>query len=220
MTGDYQEFWEMHDLDRHLICNKNSSSRFSGTNFVLFQDLFLKMVNPSVEDRLTIGEIKSHEWYTASTIEKEEMSDCMMFRLKARGDTADLSTNKVFPFHHFKIPNDDDIVRPKRLSKGLKFKKYSGNFMFETGKTLISAIIAFAELQGLCYTEDSAHLGVVLESQTDDVNLSVKANIVDNPESDSQCIECIKLSGDKTPFMKLFHQLCQHCMTADENRKE
>lgn len=145
----------------------------------------------------------------------------MKFRSKAAPESHEWHSKKEFPFHNFKIPNDDDIARPKKLKrKGMQIKKYSDYFMFATGKALLSAIISFAEKQGLCYTEDSSCSAVLLESHTDDVNVSIKANIVDNPSSQSQCIECIKLSGEKTPFMKLFHQLCQHCMSVNPSQME
>ncbi|CAI2367562.1 unnamed protein product [Moneuplotes crassus] len=211
ISRDFKGFWEIHEASHHSISNKFFSS---------FKDLFIKMVHPDVEERLTLEEIKEHEWFNACTIEGDELIASMKVRSKAALDSTELFPNEEFHFHNFIIPNDDIVPPKKSKKKGLQLKKYSEYFMSETGKTLLSAIISFAEAQGLCYTEDSTHSAVLLESQTDDENVSIKANVVDNPSCQSQCIECIKLSGEKTMFMKLFHQLCQYVTTSTPYKPE
>ncbi|CAI2367535.1 unnamed protein product [Moneuplotes crassus] len=212
IEGDYESFWEIHEQSHHSICTKNYAS---------FQDLFIKMVHPNVEDRPNLEDIKEHEWFNACMIEKEELIANMKLKSKAACDVSEILPSKEFLFQNFKIPNDDDISLCKRFKKrGMQIKKYSDYFMFETGKVLLSAIISFAELQELCYTKDCNKSTVLLESNTDDVNVSIKANVVDNPSCHTQCIECIKVSGENTTFMKLFHQLCQYVTSLSTNKTE
>jgi len=216
INGKIDEFWELHH-------SKFSSPR--SKNYEIFKDLFIKMITPDPEDRLTIEEIKQHEWFTACRIEEKDLEASMKLRWKVAvkiwEETDENDTEKSL-FHHLKIPNDDEVqVFPQRsLKRGLQMKKYSECFRFITCEDLLSAIISFAKMQGKSYEEDSKMSTIIFESNIDDVNVSIKANVVNNPSTHLQCIQWTKLKGDKTPFMKVFSLLCQYCRSLDIKLQE
>ena len=130
--------------------------------------------------------------------------------------------SKTSPFYKIKIPNDEELNQaPKRsFLKGFQLKKYSEFFSNITEDDLFSAIISFAETQGFRHFEDSKMSSVLLESEDEETEVSIKANIVGNTFYEMQCIECIKINGDKTPFMKVFSMLCQHCKSLENMNGE
>ena len=183
------------------------------------------MIDPDPESRITIQEVQEHEWFTAPLMKNNDLLASMKLKHKVveqHLNSLDFDVNDKNLFHNFKIPNDWEVKTiPRRsLRKGFQLKKYSECFKYITGDSLFTAIISFAESHGLAHVEDSKMSTVVIESHEEDINLSIKANVVNNPSCEMQCIEWVKLRGDKTPFMKVFSQLCEHCMSLETKHKE
>jgi hypothetical protein len=158
-----------------------------------------------------LEDIKEHEWFRGTVTSLEDLIYIMTLRQKGVQASKMLAyeSSQNCIFNGIEIPNDGDVnfINKKRVCKGLQIKKYSEYFRFITGDILLSAIISFAESKGLSYQTDSKSDTVLLETVNDDVRVSFKANILKNPSSEQRCIECIKLSGEKTPFMQVFRQL-------------
>lgn len=64
MNGNFEEFWQIHEQLHHSSLGKK---------FDQFKDLFIKMVHPDVDQRLTIDEIKDHDWFNGVVIDEEEL---------------------------------------------------------------------------------------------------------------------------------------------------
>ena len=145
------------------------------------------MVNPDPEARITIDDIKEHAWFKSPQITEEDLLVSMKLRQKVIEqdlEFCDIKQSKKSLFHNFKIPNDNDVksILRRSFKKGFQLRKYSDYFKYVTGEALFLAIKSFAENQGLRYIEDAKMSTVVIESEKDDVNVSFKANLIENPD--------------------------------------
>lgn len=205
-ANQIDNFWIAHEK---VFCHNKVLSNS-------FKDLINKMLCYKWDDRLSLEDIKKHEWFNESVSTTEEISYMMRLRHKD-SKTSKFGVSQKSIFNDIDIPNDDDVnlILSKRTCKGLKLKKYSKYFRMITGDVLLSAIISFAESKGISYKTDSVHETVLLETNNDDVKVSLKANILKNPSSEQRCIECVKLSGEKISFMQMFFQIWEHCISLE-----
>lgn len=208
--NQHDKFWRAHEksLGKSKILSKS------------FKDLITKMLSCKWDDRLSLKDIKAHEWFNKAVPTQEEIIFMMKLRQRKAMDSATSEFGEIEQNinHDIDIPNDEDLelIKRKRTCKGLKLKKYSKYFKAITGDTLLSAIISFAESQGIFYQKDSILETVHLETKsTDDEKVSLKANILSNPSSDQKRIEFVRISGEKTSFSQMFFQIWEHCIALE-----
>ena len=73
ISGDIEDFWRIHEKKTKSERVKTSSS---------FRDLFIKMIGLDPKSRLTLDEVKQHEWFLEHTPSLEEIKPDMKLRYK------------------------------------------------------------------------------------------------------------------------------------------
>lgn len=216
VSGNYEKFWESHEKKLKATGNGLSNS---------FKDLFIKMVNFESDKRLTLDEVKTHEWFKASLSTPDDIRDTFLIRGKIILEDQSKLQSAYFDekshMNGFEIPNDHE-VKPKKSfgKKGLQVKRYTDYIICESGENLLSKLITFANCYGFSYHADEESLSIQAEANVDEGNISLKANIIKHPTENSWCIECVKLKGEKMTFLQTFNKLAQFCMEQDDSLSE
>lgn len=118
ISDGIDQFWEIHE-------KKSYSPR--SKSFSLFKDLFIQMVHPDPQQRISLEEIVQHDWFNSAAIGEFDLLSSMKLRHKVlsnRIKTNDSSLQTKSLFENFKIRNDNDVKQfPSwSLKKGFQLK--------------------------------------------------------------------------------------------------
>lgn len=216
LTGDLEKFWAIHESKIKIAEEKLSPA---------FKDLFIKMIGYDVSKRLTIEEIKQHEWFKGPVSSPDDIFETFKARyqvLQERFTDSKDTNNNSWLLNSWEIPNDDD-VKPAKLGfakKGLQMKKYSEYFKYINAESLLAAVVKFAESNDIKCLKDSNLFWVHLESQSDDATFTIKVNILKNPATNCRWLELVKLKGDKVTFSHIFNKLNEFCIELESTQNE
>jgi hypothetical protein len=153
------------------------------------------MVDQDVKKRLSLEEIKSHEWYKGPTPTIEDISSTFKFRFKiyqSQNHIQNLGASESNIFGDIQIPNDEELQ--KKISsfkkKGLKLRKYSEFFQYPSTEVLMKTIKKFANIHDMSFESDSEYDSPIhLETADEESKVVMNVNIIKHPNEDIRRIE-------------------------------
>lgn len=175
-----------------------------------FKDLFSRMCAYDSADRMTLKEVKDHEWYNGPVCTPEEIITIFNQR-----KTMIQSKNK------FDVPKAAKGSSKKRkTTKSKKNKKFTRFFVAEDGDMLIDAVVELAGKKGHGFKKSEDYYRVELFINKDGIENIIVVNVVKNPEGESRCLEFIKKEGDKDMFTDIFNMYKKHVKTCFDYDKD
>lgn len=165
-----------------------------------FKDLFSRMCAYDPADRLTLQEVKDHEWYIGDKCTADEI-----LTLFNQRKTMIQSKNK------FDISKAQKGSSKKRkTTKSKKNKKFTKFFIADDGDLLIDSCVELAGKKGHGFKKSEDYYRVELFINRNGVENIIIINVVKNPEGESRCLEFIKKEGDKEVFSEMFNMYKKH----------
>jgi len=73
ISRKFDKFWKIHNKKYKSLSKHNSK---------YFKDLFIRMVDPDPETRITLKEANDHEWFTQPSIDEKNLLIAMRLRYK------------------------------------------------------------------------------------------------------------------------------------------
>lgn len=178
-----------------------------------FKDLFSKMVSPSPHLRLTLQEIKEHEWFNGPVASPEEiLKEFRQRQVKLRK----VKEDKAKPKQKIKFDDNDTAssenksTRKTKKSKAIK-RKYTRFFKVEDADELIDAVIDVAQQKGFGFTKSEEFFRVNLHVAEDQAHVEATINVLKAPDEDMRCLEFILDSGDRELFDTIFTICKRYC---------
>lgn len=89
----------------------------------------------------------------------------------------------------------------------LQLKKYIHDFKFEEKSEWQDAIIKFAEENNMSFDKSEDDDYIDLSSSEDGSEVKLRTRFFELSSNSSKVIECIKMGGEKLPFMSVFCNL-------------
>jgi len=175
-----------------------------------FKDLFSRMCAYDSSDRMTLQEVKDHEWYNGPVCTPNEILSIFEQR-----KTMIQSKNK---FDISKAPKGGS--KKRKTTKSKKNKKFTRFFIADDGDLLIDAVIEYAGKKGHGFKKSEDYYRVELFINKDGIENDIVVNVVKNPEGESRCLEFIKKEGDKDAFTDIFNMYKKHVKTCFDYDKE
>jgi serine/threonine protein kinase len=167
-----------------------------------FMDLFSKMCAYDPADRLTLQQIKDHDWYNGPVCSPEEI-----FEIFERRKTQIQSKGKFDIRSGAKRPSK----KKRTTTKTKKNKKFTKFFVVSDGDLLIDAIVELAAKKGYKFIKSEDYYRVEVIVNHAGIETVIVVNVVKNPEGESRCLEFIKRTGDKDVFQDAFNKFKKHC---------
>jgi len=158
-----------------------------------FMDMFSKMCAYDPADRLSLDQIKAHEWYNGPVCTHGEILDSFEVR-----KTQIQSKGK------FDISKSGKDSKKKKTTKSKKNKKFTKFFVCEDGDLLIDSIVELAAKKGYKFAKSPDYYRVEVTVNQGGIETVIVVNVVKNPEGESRCLEFIKRSGEKDMFLEAF----------------
>jgi serine/threonine protein kinase len=151
--GNWNKFWEVHDEE------KLSAS---------FIDLMTKMLAFNPHERLTMKQIKEHEWFNGPVPSSEDIKAAFEDRL---------SLMKKQKHHHAKSTNSKVAPPERRLTKF---------FDVSDGDDLLNILLKFAEINGIAYDKSKEFFRAELQVEEIGQETSILASVLKKPNSDQR----------------------------------
>jgi serine/threonine protein kinase len=185
IDGKLKKFWEIHsdiDLSEEFI------------------DFFTRMASFDPKDRMTISQIKAHEWYNGPVASHKDTLIEFTKRQK-------LISKKIKGKENKNLDNDvkTNQEKKKALSRYTKFYKITdADFMIDT-------VVECAKLNDVRYSKSKEFFRAEIKytELTDEIHAFV--NVLKKPESEMRCLEFIRISGNKDIFNSLFVKFRAYC---------
>lgn len=156
-----------------------------------FIDLFSKMVAYEPEERLTLAEIKDHDWYNGPIATPEEIKRSFTKRSRLLNRTVE----------------SEEEEATRKDSKNKKSRKFTKFFLVEDGDELVDAVVEIAAAKGYKFKKSEEYFRVILKAKEDGMEASVLINVVKKPEEEARCLEFVKMKGDKELFSSIFSKV-------------
>lgn len=159
--GQWDQFWEIH-ADENLPDS--------------FIDMFSKMISVKPSDRLTLKEIKSHEWYNGPVASQQHIINKFSERkllLKPKGSHGGESTEKA-----------KKNKRAKSSKTQKKAKKYTKFLQVSDGDELVDAVVEFAQDQGIGFEKSKDYFRVELVVDEGSFQTAIQVNVLKKPDQD------------------------------------
>lgn len=170
-----------------------------------FMDLFSRMVCFNPKGRMTLSQVKAHEWFNGPVASHEDILDSFEHRKS-------MIQNKE-KFHLTKQKSMSKKNRKDKDKKAKKNKKFTKFFVVEDGDYLIDAVVELASKKGYKFLKSEDYYRVELIVNKLGIDTAVVVNVVKNPEGESRCLEFIKRSGDRDVFTEVFATVKKHVKT-------
>lgn len=174
--GNWEKFWSVHE-DEHLSDE--------------FIDLMSRMLAFNPKDRLSLQQIKSHEWYKGPVPTQEEIKSEFTKRLEQMA----INKKKKKQQTHAK----SSTTRPTPVDR--KLTKF---YDVQDGDQLLNLVVRFAEDNGIKVekSKEFFRLNLIVEEMGKETAILV--NVLKKPNSNKRCLEFKKLDGDHSTFSKTF----------------
>lgn len=188
LKGEWDQFWEIH-ADENLPES--------------FIDMFSKMIAPNPEDRLTMKEVKNHEWYNGPVAKPEEIIKKFSERkLKLKPSKSNGAES----------PQKQKKAKRAKSSKGQKkAKKYTKFLEVSDGDELVDTVVDFARDQGIGFEKSKDFFRVELTIDEGSIKTGIQVNVLKKPDQDLRCLEFICKEGDKAVFESVFSRFKLFC---------
>lgn len=195
----YEEFWQLHSRN-------SDKSLFTDS----FKDLFIRMVASEPSERLTLEEIKNHEWYNGEVSSALEIKAAFTCRKELR------NTKKLLSGENPEIDISDASHAKKAISDQQRWMstdeeesiKLKTQFYNAThGDVLVNIIAKFWEKYGFQFEKSTEFFKVTFIAGDENKNAVVEANVWRKKTQNVRRIECVKLSGDTAIFNSAFTHL-------------
>ena len=190
IRNDIENFWKLH----------GNTEEFSDS----FKDLFIKMTNAVASNRLSINEIKEHEWYNGPLPSDDDIK--FEFALRKKSLLSKSETQRTSEKNEENCGNtgenkestentsassnlsDNDQEMEDTVSK-LKTPK----FMVENGDILVDAIWWFWTSNNYQFEKSAEYFRVTIKLGEDDNETFVQADVWKNSKDSSRNVELIRL---------------------------
>lgn len=144
-----------------------------------FADMFCKMINVDPGQRLTITQIKAHEWFKGKVPTHEQVMEEFARRqatLNIKKETRD---------------------KRKRKSQNKKKRRMTKYYDAADPEELIEFVVKIADKKGYEHKQSTDYFRVKLKANQGDQSASIVVNIVKHEENDTRCLEFVKKHGDQ-----------------------
>jgi serine/threonine protein kinase len=166
-----------------------------------FKDLFSRMVAYDPADRLTLQEVKDHEWFNGPVCTSSDIFSSFSERKTIIQGKGKFDVTK----------GHRGASKKRRTTKSKKNKKFTKFFVVSDGDDLIDAVVELAARKGFKFVKSEDYYRVELTINQAGTETIIVVNVVKNPEGESRCLEFIKRSGDKDVFSDIFNLFKKHC---------
>ncbi|CAI2367630.1 unnamed protein product [Moneuplotes crassus] len=182
-SGRWEEFW---DIDSDLPLSKS------------FIDFFTRMVSLDPVERMTLSELKAHEWFNGPVPSDKEIYESFKKRRKI------IKKNQKKDSHDKK----KDHIEENKAQYDVKYTKF---YVVDNAETLVDYVVACAEANRIDYEKSKEFFRVEVKINSDDASSHIMINVLKKPENADRCLEFIKISGSKTIFESLFAEFKEFC---------
>lgn len=185
--GQWEQFWEIH-ADENLPDS--------------FIDMFSKMISVKPSDRLSMKEVKNHEWYKGPVATQQEI---IKEFTKRKHILKNSKKNEESPEKAKKNK------RAKSSKSNKKPKKYTKFLQVSDGDELVDAVVEFAQDQGVGFEKSKDYFRVELKIDEGSYQTQIQVNVLKKPEEDMRCLEFICKDGDRSVFESVFSRFKLFC---------
>ena len=181
--NEFEEFWRLH--------SRNSDSEtFSDS----FKDLFCKMITCIPEYRLSIEEIKAHEWYNGPVATSDEIFQAFTKRkeqqiLKKIGEMDNSDRKKNVRKKDTRKPDSTGKTRSSEMITTAPVKLKTKFFEAEHGDILVDKVVQFCERLNYQYEKSTEYFKVTLFASNAEQNVMIEANICKKKNDNVRRIE-------------------------------
>lgn len=144
-----------------------------------FADMFCKMINIDPEQRLSIAQIKAHDWFKGKVPTHEHIMEEFARRqevLNAKKETKD---------------------KRKRKSQHKKKRKMTKYYDVADPDELIEFVVKIAEKKGYEHQQSTDYFRVKLKATQGDQSVSIVVNVIKHERNETRCLEFVKKHGDR-----------------------
>ena len=171
-----------------------------------FKDLFLKMANSVPSYRLSISEIKKHEWYNGPISSEDEIKFEFSLRKKALmlklNNYGNLEKNEEVHRNSYesKMCTSDTSASSDKSDcdknmEELLSKLKTNKFMVENGDILVDAICWFWTSNNYQFEKSTEFFRVTLKVGENGNETFIQADIWRNSKDSTRCVEFILLQN-------------------------
>jgi serine/threonine protein kinase len=187
-----------------------------------FKDMFSKMVSPNPDERLTLEEVKAHEWFNGPTMTHDEILEEFFLRQSKLIKNRELKSKKQ---KKEKFDDDDEETdatpsgnKHKKKKNKPMYKKYTKFFEVSDGDDLINAIVDVANKKGYGIDKSPDYFRVTLDAKNDKYEVSMTINVLKSPEEEKRCLEFLLNQGDKALFREIYGTCKKYCRVLFESK--
>lgn len=199
IEGKWEELWELYSkMD-------NFDTPFSQS----FKDLISKLLNPNPRKRLSISEIKKHEWFNGIVASEVEVYEEM---IKRRNRILLIENTEHHSTDDDSQKDSESLIKSNNSSKFEWFDiiseksnqtKYSQFYKVKDGDELLHAIEEYAIDKGFIYIKSCNEFKLDIIIKTDSEIMNLTSNILIHQENQMRCVQFIKWWGSKSTFDKI-----------------
>lgn len=181
-----------------------------------FKDMFSKMVSPNTDERLTLEEVKAHEWYNGPTMTHDEILQEFNLRQAKLIKNREIKDQKQKK-EKFDADEDEDTDATPSVNKAKKkknkpmYKKYTKFFNVSDGDDLINAVCDIATKKKYKIDKSKDYFRVTLDAKNDKFEVSMTINVLKSPEEEKRCLEFLLNRGDKALFREIYGICKKYC---------
>ena len=194
--ANWEKFWEIYE-----------DEGFSES----FKDMFSQMVCPDPDLRLTLEEVKNHEWYNGPVASKGQIQQEFLMRqaklIQTRESKKPKASKKKDKFDETADETDDPDSHAnksrKRKNKPM-YKKYTKFFDVADGDQMVNAVVDIAKKKHYKFGKSPDYFRVEIEAEKDGNRVSMTINVLKAPEEEKRCLEFLLDSGDKLMFREVY----------------
>lgn len=197
MADDWESLWDMYE-----------SSNTSDVPFNAdFKDFFMRLIHANPDQRMTIPEIRAHEWFNGPVPTPQEIIDEFTQR-RSMKDTKMTKEDDTAS----KTSVDEKKTQPKQDTKpqvNKEDKRYTRFFMVSDPEELVNAVVEFAMHREYSFEKSDEYYRIELHVVEAGESAFLTANVLKKPDDDSRCIQFLRNHGSKFAFNAAFDHLKQ-----------
>jgi serine/threonine protein kinase len=178
IKGKWDQFWDVH-----------ADMKFPDS----FIDFFSKSISPDPKERLTLAQIKEHEWYNGPVATQQDIIKKFSERKL-----------KLTPYQSNKDDTKDTKGRAKSSKANKKSRKYTNFLMVKDGDVLVDAVIEYAKEKDIRFDKSKDYFRVELSVEGNPTNTRMQVNVLKKPDQEKRCLEFICKEGEKSAFEATF----------------
>lgn len=181
-----------------------------------FKDLFCKMVHPNPERRLTLQQIKEHEWFLGPVATHQEILSNFAVRKKVlqkhKEDKKKPKQKEKFDASNASTSAGKDSNKKRKATRRKQNKKYTRFYAVKNGDDLIDAVIKVSQQQSYKYkkSEDFFRVDITVTDDNDD-EADITINVLKAPDEQMRCLEFIRVNGSRSLYESTFTVFKRYC---------